>query len=41
MIILKPPTQPITTPETQPIQPEEQKEITAKRKTSRYTIKQK
>jgi len=35
------PTQPITTPETQPIQPEEQKEITAKRKTSRYTIKQK
>jgi len=35
------PTQPITTPETQPIQPEEQKEITANRKTSRYTIKQK
>lgn len=33
------PTQPITTPEPQ--QPEEQKEITAKRKTSRYTIKQK
>ena len=30
------PTQPITTPE-----PEEQKEITANRKTSRYTIKQK
>jgi hypothetical protein len=33
------PTQPITTPEIQ--QPEEQKEITANRKTSRYTIKQK
>ena len=33
------PTQPITTPEPQ--QPEEQKEITARRKTSRYTIKQK
>jgi hypothetical protein len=33
------PTQPLTTPEPQ--QPEEQKEITAKRKTLRYTIKQK
>jgi hypothetical protein len=33
------PTQPITTSEPQ--QTEEQKEITAKRKTSRYTIKQK
>ena len=35
------PTQPITIPESQPIQPEEQKEITANRKTLRYTIKQK
>jgi len=33
--------QPITTPEPQPRQPEEQNEITANRKTLRYSIKQK